>query len=649
MINFLPALYEDELLYSVIARYQRTCGMVSKLALHKDLYGKRMASTSVFFPKHIDAFVSNLPSTSKITTEEIIINHTLFPFYSAFLSENKANLIASKMATEHGSPIESSFGIVGSKIKIGNYLRYCPSCFKEDYEILGESYWRRKHQIVGALYCIKHRVLLKDSLALNNGNKLGYICADKDVCTTDIKSDPYSSTIKKLNLIYIRNAEYLLIGDYQRKEHSLIINTYIDLLREQGCASKSGFLYLNEIQNRFLDYYPNEYLELMQSSVDTTKAKNWLRLFVRNDNANKSPLRHLLYLQFWGITIEEFFKIDSAVGRKSVKRNYTPQFDIKERRVQWLDLIEKNKGASRSQLKELGKGLHTWIYRYDKDWYEAVTPKPKPIKPRKSNVNWKKRDKEYLEMAKEAVNYLLESPGKPIRITPSSITRVIGKNSGFRRSKNLIETRKFLEEVKEDLNDFRTRKIKWAIKEMCKQGENVTPYKVQVYAGFGMKRIEKVRDLIEKELEYLDTSIIHYKYEGKWYDRAIPNEQSENASAIDWDKRDLEYIKLAKKAYESMLNEKGKPTRITTSSILQTMGVNRWLFKPEMMKKTNEYLQEVTEEINEFRIRKIRWAIEEMRKEKLVVTPYKVQIYAGFGGGSQKIKRMIKKELDKYP
>src|SRR5699024_10606178 len=114
-------------LYSVIARYQRTCGMVSKLALHKDLYGKRMASTSVFFPKHIDAFVSNLPSTSKITTEEIIMNHTLFPFYSAFLSENKANLIASKMATEHGSPIESSFGIVGSKIKIGNYLRYCPS------------------------------------------------------------------------------------------------------------------------------------------------------------------------------------------------------------------------------------------------------------------------------------------------------------------------------------------------------------------------------------------------------------------------------------------------------------------------------------------------------------------------------------------
>lgn len=49
MINFLPVIYEDELLYSVIARYKQMCGMVSNQALVKDLFGRLIIMKSTFF------------------------------------------------------------------------------------------------------------------------------------------------------------------------------------------------------------------------------------------------------------------------------------------------------------------------------------------------------------------------------------------------------------------------------------------------------------------------------------------------------------------------------------------------------------------------------------------------------------------------
>lgn len=169
MINFLPIIYEDELLYSVIARYQRMCGMISKQALLKDMFGKRIVMKSIFFPQYLNAFINNLPPNSMITSKELITKHTMFPFYTAFLSEEKAQMIFEMMAEGSGKGIESAIGFGGSKVKMHSYLRYCPICFKRDNVKLGESYFRRSHQIVGAMYCLKHQVLLKDTTVLSNG------------------------------------------------------------------------------------------------------------------------------------------------------------------------------------------------------------------------------------------------------------------------------------------------------------------------------------------------------------------------------------------------------------------------------------------------------------------------------------------------
>ncbi|MFS0752621.1 TnsD family Tn7-like transposition protein [Oceanobacillus sp. 1P07AA] len=507
MINFLPQIYENELFYSVLARYRRMCGMVSKRALIEDLFGRHIFVSSIYFPQYIDSFVKCLPPTSELTAIEIIKNHTMFPFYTSFLSKEKTDFLFNIMQNgANGSKmtVEKYIGFSNSKVRKPNYLRYCPLCYKEDLEVLGESYWRTNHQIAGVHYCSKHHLLLKQSSVLSTGSGIDFICADEQVCDVELLKDDYPDNIKQLNLKYVHNAELLLETNFPRKELKYIIEFYIDRLREKGLASNNGNLYMKDVQERFLLNYPMEYLNLMQSDIDPDSPSNWLRLFVRNNNKNRTPLRHLLFLQFLGIRMDYLFQNKEVIGKKSVSIQHNPIFDIQERREKWLQLIEENPNANRSQLKEKGKGLHTWICKYDWDWYDRVTPKAALGREKAGTIDWYKRDEECLRLAKDAVESILHRKGKPVRVTPSSVRKILGFGSWFHNEK-LVRTQQYLREAKEEIEDFRIRKIKRAIEDRIKQGEKLTVYKVQLHAGFGGNNQEVknlIADVLEKEFNF---------------------------------------------------------------------------------------------------------------------------------------------------
>lgn len=504
MMNFLPLIYYDELFFSIISRYKQMCGMVSKRALEMDLFQiyKRMGRKSVLFPQNLNIFVGNLPPTSKLSEKEIILKHTMYPFYTAFLSSEKSKSVFNSMVEGSGKTIENMVGMVGSKVKSNDFLKYCPLCFKHDMRELGESYWRRLYQVPGVLYCKEHQVLLKNSTIVINDSRIDYICADEDTCNIEIEVDVYPQKFKELNLKYIENVSYLLFHNPIRKELSFIIKFYIDKLRERGLASQGGSLYIDRLLDGFQQFYPSEYLELMQSRVDVEQEANWLRLFVRNNNKNRSPVRHLLFLQYLNVDVQELFKTDNVIGKWAIAVNRIPVYSVEERRKEWLKLIEDNPGLNRSELKRIGKGLHTWVYAHDRYWYDEVTPKAKIRKKKAETIDWQNRDEECLVLAKEAVNKLYQIEGKPVRIITSNIRRMAGVKRWFLNEK-LMKTQQYLEEINEDIQSYRVRKIKWAISEMVKNGERLTVYKIQLKAGFGGGN-QEIKTLIQEILEKIE-------------------------------------------------------------------------------------------------------------------------------------------------
>ena len=59
-------------------------------------------------------------------------------------------------------------------------------------------------------------------------------------------------------------------------------------------------------------------------------------------------------------------------------------------------------------------------------------------------------------------------------------------------------------------------------------------------------------------------------------------------------------------------------------------------------------MQKSRETIEEFRVRKIKWAIDEMISKGEALTPYKIQLYARFGGSNKEVRGLILKSMKKY-
>ncbi|MEI2364618.1 hypothetical protein [Niallia circulans] len=104
-------------------------------------------------------------------------------------------------------------------------------------------------------------------------------------------------------------------------------------------------------------------------------------------------------------------------------------------------------------------------------------------------------------------------------------------------------------------------------------------------------------------------------------------------------------MQLAQQAVQTILKTDGKPIRVTPRSIRYAVGIKRSFHHPKLI-KTGQYLKEVTEDIQSYRIRKIKWAIDEMIKTAQRLTVYKVQLYAGFGEGNKEIKTLIQGLLE---
>ncbi|GAA3647389.1 TnsD family Tn7-like transposition protein [Asaccharospora irregularis] len=378
MLNLFPRIYEGELLYSIISRYKRVAGIVSKKALIKDLYNQLVSLNNLHFPVHIDDLVNNIPPNNNINSEDIIKNNTLYRPFTSFLSEDKAQMIMNNMMKGKSCNPYAQIGLIGSKVKMNDTLLYCSSCIEEDIKEYGESYWRVLHQVPGVLYCKKHNKCLSKSKVYPNRSRVDYICADSvdlSVDNTIIYDD-----IMDINLKYIENVEYLLRNDINRKDAKFILEIYIDKLRNKGLTSKNGSINIRLFEIEFKSFYGEKYLNQMQSNFNIGSETNWLRLFIRNSNKEKHMLRHLLIIQFLGIRIKDFFEIDKAIGKKEYIYIPNPRLDRDEQREKWIKLINDNPGLSRSEYKNIGRGLYTWMYRNDNEFFNSITPK-------KSNKN----------------------------------------------------------------------------------------------------------------------------------------------------------------------------------------------------------------------------------------------------------------------
>jgi hypothetical protein len=155
MVSYLPKPYNDELLYSIVARYKEHTNE-SYTKILAQLFNAETFKLNFYMGKAINELVEQVKRVSSVGVDEFVHRHTIYPFFAAFAAkveqEKMYNSILSVRRKINLSKIDG--------LKTASF-KYCPVCSDEDRDVIGETYWRRCHNIPFMKTCLQHKCNLE--------------------------------------------------------------------------------------------------------------------------------------------------------------------------------------------------------------------------------------------------------------------------------------------------------------------------------------------------------------------------------------------------------------------------------------------------------------------------------------------------------
>lgn len=165
MIAYVPIIYPDELLYSFLCRFHVHCGFTRDIHTFEILLEKKTLHSSDMPVKFNQETLEIL--NKHTSTDMLIMNHTLFPYYVRFLNA-KQKKKAFKQAKENQFDLKSCF--LSAERLFSKNLLYCPECTQKDRDTYGETYWHRTSQIPDIKACPEHgcKLIMTECKAFHN-------------------------------------------------------------------------------------------------------------------------------------------------------------------------------------------------------------------------------------------------------------------------------------------------------------------------------------------------------------------------------------------------------------------------------------------------------------------------------------------------
>ena len=304
MIAYFPKPYKDELYYSILARYHYHSGNEFKSQTLNELTG-RYIDVNIELPVGLDYMVSKVKLFSNQYTKDYFVNsHTVIPFVKIFKNEEwtKESINYSLKASVLFDLSERKKGDVESK----KNLYYCSDCFKEQFNMYGEAYWNRIHQIPGIFVCTNHRTVL-NLLSRHSLRDKEFIIPKLDDITQS--NNIYSVEVMDCLINLTRDVEYIINMNFEPFSREYFFQKYKTLIELKGIAYPTKKRY-QKLCDLMLDYYPIEFLELLNSSFKRTDNLSWLSSL--NGKGYKfdklHPIRHLLLMRLLCGSARNFFE-----------------------------------------------------------------------------------------------------------------------------------------------------------------------------------------------------------------------------------------------------------------------------------------------------------------------------------------------------
>ncbi|MBD2413795.1 hypothetical protein FACHB389_19825 [Nostoc calcicola FACHB-389] len=315
MLSFFPALYPDELLYSTLARYHIRSGNKSFKQTDLELFGYSSQQVcKITLTNNLNYLVINLPLGSQQTVDNLLQNHTLYPFYATFLMPQEAWLLKNSMSKKlSGSILDIVKVATNFSGDSKKFLKFCPECLEKDTQKYGEPYWHRIHQVPGILVCPTHSVVLHDSSVGVESKGIYYHAASMDNCLLPSKVKIFTNKTLQTLFILANEINWLIHSNFTFRGLAWLRAQYQYYLVHKGLLQTfpGGKFKFDEFgfTQLIFEFYGQEFLEALNPKLTQHQGKYFSYcLFGCDLNPAIDRITHILMIKVLANSIEVFFQ-----------------------------------------------------------------------------------------------------------------------------------------------------------------------------------------------------------------------------------------------------------------------------------------------------------------------------------------------------
>jgi hypothetical protein len=618
VLIFFPPLYEDELFYSVLARYHQFSSNENSKITMEELYGSSTLCAATVFPSNLTKLTRRLPSPESYSPEFLINKHTFLPYFAPFIPNERYQELKLAMSASDGKSIHMKVGITASTIKSPDCLRYCLECVETERALHGECYWHRTHQAEGVMVCPIHGCYLTESDIpySERKNKHDFASLEKNVRIDEVsnsKGNP--SHLKHWNFIS-EQTFYLLNNMIKPFGLENLRRFYVTRLKHQGLATLTGRIKWIELIPLFNKFYGVAFLKELNCYISETDKDTWLHKVLRKPKIACHPLRHILLLGFLGETI-------LSLEQQQIHSNFEPFGN-----GPWPCL---NKAAEHYKQPVINSCEITNDFKM-KVPVGTFTCACGFVYSRKGPD--KKEDDFYKIGRIKAFGYVWEQ----------KLAELSRLDLSLRRMAEILGV------------DPMTVKNKLKIKE--KNNENVqTELLLESYRKEWTVLVEKNEGKTITEIRILspNTYMWLYRNDGKWLKENSPKGRVSKIKnlnqRVDWENRDKQIAEQVELIAEEIINNTGEVLRVTKNEIgrrIKIISLTNFIKCIERLPKTREALENYLESIEQFQIRRIKYFIGELKKSNATISEWEVIRAAGLKSKfADKLKHIIAEEIYK--
>lgn len=506
MLGYFPTPYDDELLYSVIARYAKHTGMAgNQKAVVREVFSSATATAVPDLPSHLNSLAKNLQLVWPISANTLCSTYTLAPFYLPFLSPQQAINIFRSMQSNSGGNIHTRSGIAANVIKQPESFRYCPKCMTEQLEKYGELYWCRMHQLPGLDFCLHHLCFLEHtSIHFHAREKHLFVAA------TDV---PLNNTIRNRKVNQNESALYLRYEELlcAKQLKGFGVNRWATFYR--GLATKYGLMKKSRVDHQEI----NKLLKKVWSGTRYEtyfRDKNesyWLLEIFRKHRKSFHPLKHLLVTTALApdLSVKQIFQKvhgypDQPVELSVIHTTISPsQNNICKHRTIWKKLVTKHPDVGVKVLRGMNRGgaTYAWLYRHDRLWLRNNSPRRKPSAIRHFSADYQAWDSSNVAFLKSNYQKIKSHPDRQ-RLSKAKFIKALPRSGSVdKHLSDLPETTKWLAAHEETVEEYQVYRLNNAYQYLVENNVVVKRWRLLRVASI---RYELITLKIEAEILRLE-------------------------------------------------------------------------------------------------------------------------------------------------